>query len=504
MSAPPALLPYQARWVEDPSPLKVIEKSRRTGITWAEASDDVLIAAVDGGQNVYYIGYNQDMAIEYVEACGEWARAFNRAASAIEVGFWTDGEEDRQIKTFTIRFPSGSRIVALSSRPANLRGKQGIVVIDEAAWHTELGELLKAAMALLIWGGKVRVISTHNGDNNPFNALVQEIRSGRRSGTVHRVTFEDAVTQGLCRRVYLRTGRDWSRAAQTEWVQSVLDFYGDDAAEELGVIPAHGSGSFLTRVLIESRMRGGQMIRLSEPDAFTLRPSRERSAEIADWLEYAVRPAVDALDPGREHAWGEDFGRSGDLSVIAVYEITAQLMRRVPIIIELRRMPFEQQRQILFWLGDALPRFAGAGMDARGNGQQLAEEVADRYGHGRIDQVMLSDRWYAEHMPRFRAAFEDGTIELVRDSEVLEDLRMLRVEDGVPKLPKTRRGRRGEQRHGDAAIALALGYAATLRERGPIEFRSAGRRASLGEVDFAPDLSRGFGTLGPRLDWGGY
>ncbi|EIQ4348837.1 hypothetical protein LU516_004939, partial [Escherichia coli] len=31
--APPVLLPYQQRWVADASPLKVIEKSRRTGIT---------------------------------------------------------------------------------------------------------------------------------------------------------------------------------------------------------------------------------------------------------------------------------------------------------------------------------------------------------------------------------------------------------------------------------------------------------------------------------------
>ncbi|HGC3603200.1 TPA: hypothetical protein ACIYHJ_005355, partial [Escherichia coli] len=42
---PPVLLPYQQRWVADTSPLKVMEKSRRTGITWAEASDNVLTAA---------------------------------------------------------------------------------------------------------------------------------------------------------------------------------------------------------------------------------------------------------------------------------------------------------------------------------------------------------------------------------------------------------------------------------------------------------------------------
>src|SRR5690606_39125947 len=54
------LLAYQRRWVADDSALKVAEKSRRIGLTWAEASDNVLTAAASrqaGGQNVYYIGY---------------------------------------------------------------------------------------------------------------------------------------------------------------------------------------------------------------------------------------------------------------------------------------------------------------------------------------------------------------------------------------------------------------------------------------------------------------
>ena len=119
--APPVLLPYQQAWIADDAQLKVAKKSRRIGLIWAEAADDVLIAAEAGGQNVYYIGYNQDMAIEYVEACGMWARAYNYVASEIEEGLWEEEKDDRHIKTYTIRFPgSGRRIVALSSRPANL------------------------------------------------------------------------------------------------------------------------------------------------------------------------------------------------------------------------------------------------------------------------------------------------------------------------------------------------------------------------------------------------
>ncbi|EOT8011973.1 hypothetical protein ACKY3E_005851, partial [Escherichia coli] len=82
-----------------------------------------------------------------------------------------------EILTYMIRFPnSGFKIQALSSRPSNLRGLQGDVVIDEAAFHESLDELLKAAMALTMWGARVRIISTHNGVDNLFNQYIQEAR----------------------------------------------------------------------------------------------------------------------------------------------------------------------------------------------------------------------------------------------------------------------------------------------------------------------------------------
>src|SRR3569832_697749 len=72
--APPVLLPYQQAWVAGNAQLKIAEKSRRIGLTWAEASDDVLIAAGAGGSNCFYIGPTQDMALEYIEACAMWAK----------------------------------------------------------------------------------------------------------------------------------------------------------------------------------------------------------------------------------------------------------------------------------------------------------------------------------------------------------------------------------------------------------------------------------------------
>ena len=141
--------------------------------------------------DTWYLGYNQDMAREFVETAAAWARQFNKAAKAIEEIAIDD--ERRDMLAYRIRFSSGHKIVALSSRPSNLRGKQGRAVIDEAAFHDDLKGLLKAALAFTMWGGCVRVMSTHNGANSAFNELVNEIRAGRKPYSLHRVTFDDAI-----------------------------------------------------------------------------------------------------------------------------------------------------------------------------------------------------------------------------------------------------------------------------------------------------------------------
>ena len=206
---PMVLLSYQAKWQEDKARVKVIEKSRRIGMSWDEASEDALLAASKSGQDVFYVGYNKDMAQEFINDCADWAKFYNKAASEVEEYVFKD--EDKDIITFRIKFASGFKIVALSSRPSNLRGMQGKVVIDEAAFHDDLKGLLKAALALLMWGGQIVIISTHDGDENPFNELIKEIRAGKKPYSLHRITFDDALNDGLYKRICLRLGKEWSQ-----------------------------------------------------------------------------------------------------------------------------------------------------------------------------------------------------------------------------------------------------------------------------------------------------
>ena len=78
------LLPYQREWISDRAQVKVCEKSRRVGITWCEAADRALAAASKNGIDTWYIGYNKDMALEFVETAAWWAREFDRVARRIE------------------------------------------------------------------------------------------------------------------------------------------------------------------------------------------------------------------------------------------------------------------------------------------------------------------------------------------------------------------------------------------------------------------------------------
>jgi phage FluMu gp28-like protein len=492
---PPVLLGYQKRWVEDTSQLKVAEKGRRIGLTWAEAADDVLIASQALGSNVFYISATQDMAKEYIEACAMWAKAYNVAASAIAEGLFADegkqGEE-RSIKTYEITLPfSGHRIVALSSRPANLRGKQGVIVIDEAAFAPDLAGLIKAAMAMLMWGDVVRIISTHDGSENPFNQLIQEVRAGKRgrSAKVHTIPFSQAVEDGLYRRVCLRKGRAWTQKAEDDWVQDTRDFYADDAPEELDAIPSASGGSYLSLVLIEQRMRAWApgalpaIVRGKWDDAFAWLTEDTRHHAVAGWLHEELDPLFELLDPTRLHVFGQDFARNMNLTSITVLCEGPDLVRRPVLQLELFNCPFSSQEQILFHLVDHLPRFRGGAMDAGGNGSAMAEKTAQRYGTQMVERVMLSSNFYRDHMPKLKAALEDGTLDdIPRDAQLRDDLRAVRVVDGVPKIKDGDSATSGAakaaakemgakmKRHGDFAVSLFLALYAFTRECGAIDW----------------------------------
>ncbi len=473
------LLPYQQAWLADQAEVKVWEKSRRIGASWCDAADSVLTAATEpaeGGMDCWYIGYSKDMAEEYIRDVAWWAKRLHGVVLEIHQETIREIIEDekRDILAFRVAFASGYRVTALSSRPTNLRGKQGKVIIDEAAFHPDLEGLLEAALALLMWGGRVHVLSTHYGQENPFNELILEIRAGKRPYSLHRTTFDDALAAGLYKRICQRQGITWTPEAQAEWRAKMRAFYGDKAAQELDCIPRPSSGAWLSRALIEPCMDPAlPVLRWTPPAAdFVDWPLDRAAREVRDWCEARLLPLLDTLPPDCRHYFGLDFGRSGDLTVLWPLTQHQDLSLATPFVVEMRDAPFRTQEQILFYLANRLPRFSGGALDARGNGQALAEFARQRYGPGLIQEVMLSLGWYREHMPRLKAGLEDRILTMPRDESILDDLRGLRLVQGVAKPPETRGAAdQTGQRHCDAGVALALAMfaAATIAPPAPWE-----------------------------------
>lgn len=476
--APDVFLRYQQEWCADQSQVKLCEKSRRVGLTWAEAGDDVLVAATSGldGMDVFYVGYNQEMAREYIDTCAGWAKFYGKAGSEVQEIIVKD--EDKDILTFRIRFDSGHEILALSSSPSNLRGRQGRVVIDEAAFHPNLEQLVKAAMALLLWGGDVRIISTHDGEDNYFNQLVEDTRAGKLPYSLHRITLDDALADGLYQRICLIRGIEWSPEAEKHWKIELVSTYGDGADEELFCIPSKGGGAYLIRTLIEGCMDPTiPILRWSPPASnFVDWDDDQRHREMRDWLEGHLSPILEHI-PIKPSWFGEDFGRTIDLTVFWPIQEAVGLNYHTPLVLELRDCPFSQQEQTLFFLGDRLPRFSGAALDANGNGSFLAERALQHWSPDIIEQSFLRDAWCLESWPRAKSLMEDKSLTIPKDDLILDDFRAVKKVRGVPRVPRHDRTEHkdGGKRHGDAAVAAALAVwaANNFEAGGDVSYKAA-------------------------------
>lgn len=465
----PALLGYQAEIARQCElyDVVVVEKSRRTGATWGAAADAVLRSASarnTGGMDTLYMGTSHDMAKEFIDAAAMWAKLFEKVVVATGDIIFDDGS-DKGIQALKIDFASGFSIVALSSKPRSLRGRQGFAILDEAAFVDNLAELIKAAMAFLIWGGKVLVISTHNGADNPFNGLITDIRAGRLRYGLVRFDLDDALRHGLFERICLINAHkhgDWSPEKEADWREDLIGKYGDGADEELYCIPSQGSGAWLPGPLIEARMHDAPVLRLSFPDSFTMLPEPVRKAEVQRWIEGELAPVMrGTLDSALQSGFGMDVGRYRDLSVICPMQIGRTMRRIVPFLVELSKVPFQQQEQIRDAVVRGLPRFIGGRTDATGIGASLAESGTQRFGEAMVG-VKFSTEWYRVEMPPVKAAFEDDMISVPRDAEVAADLRAFKVVKGIATLPALRvAGAAGGTRHGDAGIAIVLAYSST-------------------------------------------
>lgn len=465
---PYILLPYQARWHQDRAPVRICEKGRRIGFTWgawaAEAAGEAALAR--GGMDQFYMGYNQGMAAEFIGDVATFAKWYGAICSDIEVGFNSVviNDEKQDIITYKVKFASGHKVEALSNMPHNWRGRQGHARIDEAGHNDKLGEVIDGALAYLIWGGRVSIGGTLNGEDNPFTDLLKDVKQKKLPWSMHSVPFSQAIREGLYKRICLVTGKVWSPEAERAFVEETRAKYRsvEVADQELECIPLRGSGAYFSRLLLEKcAIDNVEVLRFSKPPEFVL--DSQRLDITQQWLDDVLGPALKArLRSSARTAIGQDFGRDGDLSSIVIGQPTILgLGWTTPIRIELRRIPFDCQKMIVLWLCKNVPLFCHMKLDARGNGQSHAEAVKQEFGGSRVECVMLTPKWYDEWWPKYHQAFEDGEIRTFGDEDWISDHRSVVLVKGNARMSDARiKGSDGYDRHGDAAIAGLLFWAA--------------------------------------------
>lgn len=461
------LFDYQKDWLLDESPVKVCEKSRRIGVTWAEALDAVLIAYADktaGGSDYLYISTKRELAKEFIDTCAEWVDVLHPwEVFPVEEALIED--VDKAIHVFTIDFPSGYTIYALSSNPSNMRGMQGVVCIDEAAHQKNLGSQLKAAMAMLMWGAKVRIISTHDGESNEFNQLVKAVKAGTSKFSLHSYDIERAIAGGLYRRICYVNGLEWTPEKEGEWLAELVASYGDAAQEELYCCPSTSGTNYFNLAAVEAATSEDcSTVRLKCSQDFIEKPAEEQLSMVQEWVDSRVQPCINSLTPLSYQSYaGLDFARSHDLSVLSILVENYGGARWFPLVVEMRNVPYDCQALICRHIFSKLKRFKKAAFDATGNGAYLAEAMSIKFGSHRIDSVKFSEKEYLMRFPRYKAALQGGRVKIPADPDIINDHLTVELINGVPKVPTNREfvGADNLPRHGDAAVSLMLAFSAT-------------------------------------------
>ena len=461
-------LPYQARWLADASRFKIGMFTRRGGKTFCamgEAADDAIRAEIEGRRTRWTIlSRSEATAREAMEDAlkpivrGFWA-AYNQmargAGPVFEEGAFHAPELDATYKTHEVRFPGGSRIVALSASPDAARGFGGNLILDEFAFHRDSRRIWGSAFPVAARGGhRIRVISTPNGKGNKFYELM---------------TAEDA---------------NWSR--------HVVDIY--QAVEE-GL-----------EVDIDE-LRAG----MADADAWAQEFELQWLDEAASWLDYELIAGCEHAQAGRPEAYaggpvfvGVDIAARNDLFVIWVAEEVGDVLWTREITAR-RRISFAEQDQLL---AEVFRRYrvVRCAMDQTGMGEKPVEDARRRHGATRVDGVIMTPAAKLDLATALKERVEDRRARIPEGDVALRaDLHAIRSRVGPTGIRRLVADGDTDG-HADRFWAAALACGAAAGDRAVMEWHGTGARGSTGAEAFTEALTGGMarGAAAGSMDFRGF
>lgn len=388
-------LPYQAGWIRDDARLKLIEKSRQIGLSWASAYACVSRTSLQGARFDQWVSSRDDIQAQlFLEDCKLWAG--NLQVAADDLGEQVIDPKDRQT-AYVLRFANNRRINSMSSNPNAQAGKRGGRVLDEFALHPDPRKLWAIAYPGITWGGALEVISTHRGSHNYFNQLVREIREqGNPKGiSLHTVTLQDALDQGFLWKLQRALPAEDERQAMDE--AAYFDFIKSGTVDDESFLqeymcrPADDDAAFLEYELI----------------------ARSEYAQGFDWQ---------TADGGTLFA-GVDIGRKKDLTVLWVIERLGDVFytRHIEALQNMSKP--DQEKVIWPWVERVLATGGRVAQDYTGLGIGWGDDAQARFGKYRYECVNFTAQTKEALAYPVRGAMEDRRLRIPYDAAIRSDLR---------------------------------------------------------------------------------
>lgn len=438
-------LPYQKEWIEFQGRFGLGEKSRRVGLTYAEAYRMTRKHATGKvkGKKSWFTSADLSAAEEYIDYVGFFAKYLNTAAKYIgEVVI----DKDDDVTAHRVRFANGDECNAISSNPTRFRSKGGDVTLDEFAHHKDQEKMFTAAKPSIMWGNDVRIISTHNGDDSFYNGLITEIKKGEagtmKNWKLFKTTIDDAIKDGLVDTIL---GHKATKEEVAEYLEDCFSGMTQEAIdEEFFCKPRSSNNSHLLPYELISPI--------------------EREGILNELLDDIIGDLY----------VGVDIARKRNFTVIWVDEKLGDITYSRKII-PLKNMPFRNQKEVLY---DVLshPNFRRACIDATGIGANLAEDAAMDFGSLRVEEVVFTERVKEELATDLYVAVEDRRTLIPKDKRIRDDFYSVKCVTTAAGKKRYEAKTAEDGSHADFFWAKALCNSASKKYSGPLIITSGAKR----------------------------
>jgi phage FluMu gp28-like protein len=476
------LLPYQLGWVRDEARWKFGLMARQVGKDFSsgfEGIHDCAEAEAKKKKTTWLIAApSERQSLESLEKWKEWASAFGLVAA--------DYKEERSgvealLKSATITFPGGSRVIAVPGRPDTVRGYSANVLLTEFAFFEDPDATWRAILPSItnpMRGGvkKVRLITTPNGIGNKAHDIW--VKNYRPDSTTDNPDDTDG-----------------KKAASEQKRRPIIPplLGGEGRGEDSPSVPSVPSTQWSCHFVdIYRAFHDGLPVDVDELRAAIDDPecwAQEFECQFLDvqstLLPYELIAAcetIEAHDTCPSDFWssppfglsmGIDFGRRRDLTVAWTLARLGDVQQTMEVL-PLEKMSTPDQVSAL------RPRLKAATrvcLDYTGPGvglgdylvREFGEYAPDKHRFGKIELCAFTNDLKVGIFSKLRMAFEKRSVRVPVNRVIREDLHSVnRVT--TPGGQITYRAPHTADGHADRCTALALAWRAAASAGGPVAY----------------------------------